>query len=106
MDLEPANDGLVKPSRSVVRGKRILEQEKLISAEGDPRGCILMNMHKAKGKGFDGMVLVEGSFKSAFFDGGERPPHERSPRLLRVAITEHGPLSPSSARAAPGPLVD
>jgi DNA helicase-2/ATP-dependent DNA helicase PcrA len=68
--------------------KRILDQERLIAAERDPQGCILMNMHKAKGKEFDGVVLVEGAFKSGFFDERyEKPPYERSRRLLRVALT-------------------
>lgn len=59
-----------------------------MSAERDPQGCILMNMHKAKGKEFDGVVLVEGAFKSGFFDEKtERPPYERSRRLLRVGLT-------------------
>ncbi len=86
--------------------RRILEQEKLISAERDPRGCILMNMHKAKGKEFDGVVLVEGSFKSTFFDAGEPPPRERSRRLLRVALTRARTLvTIIRPRGAP-PLVD
>lgn len=68
--------------------KRILEQERLVAAERDPQGCILMNMHKAKGKEFDGVVLVEGAFKSSFFDErNEQPPFERSRRLLRVGLT-------------------
>jgi DNA helicase II / ATP-dependent DNA helicase PcrA len=68
--------------------RRILEQERLMVAERDPQGCILMNMRKAKGKEFDGVVLVEGAFKSGFFDERtERPPHERSRRLLRVGLT-------------------
>ena len=69
--------------------KRILEQERLIATERDSLcGCILMNMHKAKGKEFDAVVLVEGAFKSNFFDERtEQPPFERSRRLLRVALT-------------------
>lgn len=68
--------------------KRILEQERLIAAERDSRGCILMNMHKAKGKEFDGVVLVEGAYKSAFFnERTEQAPFERSRRLLRVGLT-------------------
>ncbi len=87
--------------------KRILEQERLIAAERDSRGCILMNMHKAKGKEFDGVVLVEGAFKSGFFDERtERPPFERSRRLLRVGLTRARTLvtivRPQKAR----PLVD
>ena len=88
--------------------KRILEQERLIAAERDAQsGCILMNMHKAKGKEFDGVVLVEGTFKSGFFDDRtEQPPFERSRRLLRVGLTRARTLvtivRPQNAR----PLVD
>ena len=88
--------------------KRILEQERLIASERDSQsGCILMNMHKAKGKEFDGVVLVEGAFKSGFFDERtEQPPFERSRRLLRVGLTRARTLvtivRPQNAR----PLVD
>jgi DNA helicase-2/ATP-dependent DNA helicase PcrA len=88
--------------------KRILEQERLIAAERDSQsGCILMNMHKAKGKEFDGVVLVEGAFKSGFFDDRtEQAPFERSRRLLRVGLTRARTLvtivRPQNAR----PLVD
>ncbi|WP_062737792.1 UvrD-helicase domain-containing protein [Ralstonia mannitolilytica] len=87
--------------------KRILEQERLVAAERDPQGCILINMHKAKGKEFDGVVLVEGAFKSSFFDErNEQPPFERSRRLLRVGLTRARTLvtivRPQNAR----PLVD
>lgn len=68
--------------------RRTLEREKLVAAERDPQGCILMNIHKAKGKEFDGVVLVEGAFKSGFFDEKTEPaPFERSRRLLRVGLT-------------------
>lgn len=88
--------------------KRILEQERVIAAERDSQsGCILMNMHKAKGKEFDGVVLVEGAYKSGFFDErNEPPPFERSRRLLRVGLTRARMLvtlvRPQNAR----PLVD
>lgn len=68
--------------------KRILEQERLVAAERDPQGCVLMNIHKAKGKEFDGVVLVEGAYKSVFFDERmEQPPFECTRRLLRVGLT-------------------
>jgi ATP-dependent DNA helicase UvrD/PcrA len=68
--------------------KRILDQEKLIAADRDPEGCILINMHKAKGKEFERVVLVEGAYKSGFFNvGREPPPCEPSRRLLRVGLT-------------------
>jgi DNA helicase-2/ATP-dependent DNA helicase PcrA len=87
--------------------KRILDQERLIAAERDPHGCILMNMHKAKGKEFDGVVLVEGAFKSRFLDErNEVAPFEGSRRLLRVGLTRARTLvtivRPQHAR----PLVD
>src|SRR5690349_11544993 len=51
-------------------------------------GRILMTIHKSKGKEFDRVGLVEGRFSGAFFDTeSEKPPFERSKRLLRVGIT-------------------
>lgn len=86
--------------------RRILERERLVAAERDPQGCVLMNMHKAKGKEFDGVVLVEGIHKSPFFSSYEAPPHQHSRRLLRVGITRARTLvtivRPQNAR----PLVD
>lgn len=68
--------------------KKVLDQERLISAEQDPNGVLVMNIHKSKGKEFDGVILVEGEYKSFFFDTkNERPPFLQSRRLLRVAIT-------------------
>ena len=65
-----------------------LEYERLISADQEPRGCVLMSMHKSKGKEFDGVVIVEEKFSGVFFDKKrEQPPFERTRRLLRVAIT-------------------
>lgn len=67
---------------------RTLEHERLIAADQEPSGCMLMSMHKSKGKEFDGVVIVEGAYAGLFFDPGrERAPFERSRRLLRVAIT-------------------
>lgn len=68
--------------------KRVLDQERLISFEQDPAGCLLMNIHKSKGKEFDGVVLVEGEYSSQFFDDKrEKAPFPEARRLLRVAIT-------------------
>ena len=52
----------------------------------DARGCVLMTIRKAKGKEFDGVVLVEGlsGTGSAFFD---QPPTDANRRLLFVGIT-------------------
>jgi len=68
--------------------KKVLDQERLISTEQDPQGVLVMNIHKSKGKEFDGVVLVEGAFKSFFFDvRQEKHPFPQARRLLRVAIT-------------------
>jgi DNA helicase-2/ATP-dependent DNA helicase PcrA len=65
-----------------------LEYERLIAADQEPRGCVLMTMHKSKGKEFDGVVIVEGQYSGVFYDPNrEQPPFERTRRLLRVAIT-------------------
>ena len=44
----------------------VLEQEKLVAVERDPRGCILADIHKSKGKEFDGVVLDRGIFFVSF----------------------------------------
>ena len=64
-----------------------LSNEQVAALEHDHRGCIVMTMHKSKGKEFDGVILVEGSYAGRFFPDNERPPHLRSRRLLRVALT-------------------
>ncbi len=68
--------------------RKVLNHELLLALERDPQGCVLMNLHKCKGKEFDGVVIVEGKFESRFFDEKrEHPPYNRSRRLLRVGIT-------------------
>ncbi len=67
--------------------RRTLDRERLVAAERESSGCVLMTMHKSKGKEFDGVVLVEGRYRSPFFSPGDSPRFERSRRLLRVAIT-------------------
>ena len=64
--------------------KRTVERERLMEAERTPRGCVLMNMHKSKGKEFDAVVIVEQPHRWLIASGrGEA----ESRRLLRVAIT-------------------
>lgn len=67
--------------------RTVLEQERLIGFERDPKGVSLMTMHKSKGKEFDGVVMVEGVYSSPFFLGHEEPDFAPSRRLLRVGIT-------------------
>jgi DNA helicase-2/ATP-dependent DNA helicase PcrA len=74
--------GAAERVRAILRRQRLLETERV------PRGCLLMTIHKSKGKEFDGVVLVEGSHRSPFLDTvREQPPFERSRRLLRVGLT-------------------
>lgn len=67
--------------------RRTLDQQKLATEQRDPQGFVLMNMHKSKGKEFDGVVIVEGFRRAEFFTGREAAPHLQTRRLLRVAIT-------------------
>jgi DNA helicase II / ATP-dependent DNA helicase PcrA len=65
-----------------------------------------MNIHKAKGKEFDGVVLVEGAYKAAFFDEREKPLYPQSRRLLRVGITRARALVTIIRLNGARPLVD
>ncbi|WP_417814423.1 UvrD-helicase domain-containing protein [Thalassospira alkalitolerans] len=67
--------------------RNVLDQEKLIGLEQDPKGVSLMTIHKSKGKEFDSVVLVEGLYSSPFFLQREAPDFSPSRRLLRVGIT-------------------
>lgn len=67
--------------------RSVLDQEKLIGLERDPKGVSLMSLHKSKGKEFDGVVMVEGVYSSPFLLGHEAPDFAPSRRLLRVGIT-------------------
>lgn len=67
--------------------RRTLDQGRLVTELREPQGCVLMNIHKSKGKEFDGVLIVEALYKGVFFDRREEPPHMASRRLLRVAIT-------------------
>jgi DNA helicase-2/ATP-dependent DNA helicase PcrA len=68
--------------------RRILDRERLLSTERDPSGCVLMSLHKSKGKEFDGVILVEGRYESPFLNTRrETQPCLPSRRLLRVGIT-------------------
>ncbi|WP_068182336.1 ATP-dependent helicase [Mycobacterium sp. UM_CSW] len=67
--------------------RRALDQGRLVTELREPQGCVLMNIHKSKGKEFDGVLIVEAQYKGVLFDGREEPPHMSSRRLLRVGIT-------------------
>jgi DNA helicase II / ATP-dependent DNA helicase PcrA len=76
----------------VYRGARqavdeALSQEQILSAGGDMRGIQVMNIHKCKGKQFDGVILYRQEHHSPFVWRDETPPHESSRRLLHMGIT-------------------
>jgi DNA helicase-2/ATP-dependent DNA helicase PcrA len=67
--------------------RRVLDQERLIGAEREPRGCTLMTLHKSKGKELDGVVIIEGFRGGALLRPDEAPHYVGSRRLLRVGVT-------------------
>lgn len=74
--------------RAIDLVRRALEAGKLQSDQRDPRGCVLMTIHKAKGKEFDGVLLVEGQYQGSFFrDTDTDTQRAATRRLLRVGIT-------------------
>jgi DNA helicase-2/ATP-dependent DNA helicase PcrA len=66
--------------------KRLLDRRTVLSDAEQTGRCVLMTIHKAKGKEFDGVVLVEGLW-SKFFDERDGEPFLSARRLLRVGIT-------------------
>jgi DNA helicase-2/ATP-dependent DNA helicase PcrA len=81
-----AETGTYRDARTIVR--RTLDLGRLLANETEPRGVVLMTLHKSKGKEFDGVVIVEGQYSGAFFNvQRENPPFAATRRLLRVGIT-------------------
>ncbi len=79
---------------AVERVAAILDQQRLVGADRPPRGCILMTIHKSKGKEFDAVVIVEGYRGGALLKEAEAPKYENSRRVLRVGITKRAACRP------------
>lgn len=70
--------------------RRALEASMISGEQREPHGCIVMTLHKSKGKEFDGAILVEGQYVAQFFndkDEKDKPLYQSARRLLMVGIT-------------------
>lgn len=70
--------------------QRSLQANMMSGEQREPRGCVVMTLHKSKGKEFDGAILVEGQFVGQFFnqkDESDKPEFHSARRLLMVGIT-------------------
>lgn len=68
--------------------RRVLANETLEAAQAEPVAVSLMNMHKSKGKEFDGVIIAEGKYSAPLLNREWDPPRiQAARRLLRVAIT-------------------
>lgn len=84
-------DGAYTNARAVL--DQALAQEQILDGVEAQAGLQVMNFHKAKGKQFDGVILVREARRknsgvdSSFVWRDDDPPYPKSRRVLRVGIT-------------------
>ena len=84
-------DGAYTKARAAL--DQALAQEQILDGVEPPKGLQVMNFHKAKGKQFDGVILVRearrtgAGVESSFVWRGDAPPYSKSRRVLRVGVT-------------------
>lgn len=84
-------DGAYTNARMVL--DQAFAQEQILDGIEEQAGLQVMNIHKAKGKQFDGVIIVReprhtnSGVVSSFIWRGDDQPYPKSRRLLRVAIT-------------------
>lgn len=91
LSAEWLRDGAYTNARSAL--DQALAQEQILDGLDAPTGLHVMNIHKAKGKQFDGVIIVREARRtgrevtSSFLWRDDPAPYMKSRRLLRVAIT-------------------
>jgi DNA helicase-2/ATP-dependent DNA helicase PcrA len=84
-------DGAYTNARAAL--DQALAEEQILDGVEAPAGLQVMNFHKAKGKQFDGVIIVREARRkktgvdSSFVWRGDDPPYPKSRRVLRVGIT-------------------
>lgn len=85
------HDGAYTHARAAL--DQALAQEQILDGVESPAGLQVMNFHKAKGKQFDGVIIVREArrtgptVESSFVWRGDTAPYLKSRRVLRVGIT-------------------